>query len=500
MAIQPISETQSIQQNPPFFSLSNDILIMEILRRLSFLDVCACSLTCKQLKTIASDDFLWKLLFQRDFPHSTSEVKEGHFKAAYQDDKRMHANLSKGIYASYTLNPKYDELEEVKCLLLHKDKLFLGHTDRMVTLWDYNKKTILRAFPQEKVINSLVFVNDDGLILATDGSIKKGHFVEDDLAIHWTAVSKACDVDFRSLAVRGNELFASDADGYIHVYNVKTNKFLGKIKAHKKSIYSLQFVGEKLIVSSLDGTITIWKSRPFVLQRTFTFDSDTFTTCLADKNGTLILAGVAHSQIEIWDLNKMELTRTIDLSTKVKGGFLSFALADGKLVVRTDDRAISIWDYETGECLHCQFSTTMATCTLHPELFRDGLLFIIPMHIDECDPEKDTSVIEIWDFKAQEYRILQQIAELFTFDEEYIAFHRFSLLPQGTKDSIYRELELMLTTYPPMTIDAGRHTKQFKANFSGEDAFHDDEQVLATNAQKAKAIKRHLKKKVKRES
>ena len=435
----------AVEQSSPLLALPPELLL-NILEKLGLKDNRACSLVCKQLKAVADDDSLWRLLFARDFQPSADLPNTGDSLEAYKGRHILPSNLRNGVFASRFLAAHRDQ---VCSLVLANGLLCSRSLDETIRIWNVRTDECMRTLEGYAgrvhdffVANGLLFSGSFG------GTIKI-----------WDLRSGECKRIFEghagevtSLTVADHLLFSGFADGTIKIWNYQTGVCLRTLDAHTIEVNSLSFSDGMLFSRSADSTIKVWELRSGECLLIFA-GHESPVSALFVAEGKLVLA-FEMGIFEIWDIKTEQILATHGLQSPVS----YFALVDGKLFSVSRNGTIKIWHFQTGEYLSLlEGPSTSHFYTSH--FLADGMLV----------SGFSNGMIQIRDFMAADNAVFAEIAsQLRSMNPEIvkIALERFSRMPKRARDKVYQELS--------------------------EHAFHDKEGQSSTHQQRAWAIENYL--------
>ncbi len=441
-----------IAQDTPLLQIPQEIA-SQILKHLHAPDIKTWPLVCRQWNKMLKDDDVWRILFDHRFP-SVNPSRIKNFQSAYQG---LYSNLTKGVYASHTLEGHEDP---VYCLAIFDGKLFSGSWDRTVKVWDLKtgEWTATLAGHVDEVWSLATF---DGKLYSgsKDCTINVWDLKTGELKATLTGHGKSV----YSLAVFDGKLYSGSSDNTIKVWDLKTGQCTATLTGHGNWVRSLAIFDGKLYSGSCDHTIKVWDLKTGQCTGTLTGHASP-VNCLAIFDGKLFSAS-DDCTIKVWDLKTGQCTATL----KGHGSSVNcLAIYDGKLFSASDDCTIKVWDLKTGQCT--------ATLTGHEDAVSslaiyDGKLF---------SGSEDS--IKVWDFTADDRMIFQEIAELLEGQSQDVAdaLNRFTRMPKTAKHAIYAKL------YEIRKPCANDYLGW------GECAFHNQNRQRSTRGQKAWAIRGYL--------
>ncbi len=121
-------------------------------------------------------------------------------------------------------------------------------------------------------------------------------------------------IDSLSLSKKSAFLAAGCVDGFIRIINVKTRRYIKKIKAHENYIYATVFVSPyKLLTSSNRGIIKLWDLKTFKLVKSLKIQSGIFSLL---KINTTVYAGAKNGNIYSIDAKTLEQKQVYKVSSR----------------------------------------------------------------------------------------------------------------------------------------------------------------------------------------
>ncbi len=140
----------------------------------------------------------------------------------------------------------------------------------------------------------------------------------------------------------GLHCYGPDGRGVTHVWNIESGKevmtFKGSaVRFHAPSGTFLISEGKRIAKVGLDGKI----------QQTYDSQSDLTNKMALSTNGLLLANGTKDGPVLIWKIGGGQPTKLE--GHQARSGALTFLDGDTKIVTRSPDRTIRLWEVETGE-------------------------------------------------------------------------------------------------------------------------------------------------------
>lgn len=137
-----------------------------------------------------------------------------------------------------------------------------GGDDRSIRLWDVQAKKELRAFTgHDRAVQALAFSTKDEILASgsTDGSVRLWNIAGKELAV----LTGSVPVKSLAFAPHGRMLAVGTRDGVLRLLSVPDLREVGRIAAHKNTIYGVAFhpMGTLLASAGFDSVIQIWQVR-----------------------------------------------------------------------------------------------------------------------------------------------------------------------------------------------------------------------------------------------
>jgi eukaryotic-like serine/threonine-protein kinase len=257
--------------------------------------------------------------------------------------------------------------------------------------------------------------------LYTSGS---GLLQEWDLGSQGSVLDEAKD-EVGAVAVSPNgKYFASGSrDGFLRIYDARTNRLMEAWKGHSGEVTSLAFSPDSLALasSSSDTTVKVWRVLDGITIRTFTGHTGNVWSAAFSPDGRQIASGSEDETIRIWDLTSGGLSATIQPKARISRVAFS---PDGRtiLALRMNDKSLLLYDATSKLSIGTLSSGTVEGASPMPRSFAlslDGGLV--------AGPATTGTSIALWDLPK---RRLIQILPAFPSRNRISSM---ALSPDGTR-------------------------------------------------------------------
>lgn len=184
-----------------------------------------------------------------------------------------------------------------------------------VSIWDANTGGLLQMLRDYKQVATAVAYSPDGAALAAAG----------EFAVHiWSTntglLLKTLDTNHDSWCTTsvafspgGSKLATAGSNGYIHLWNVKTGKFLRQVGRAVSTIMAIAFSpnGSILASASKDGTVKIWNVESGEGRRTLKGHLGRVNSVAFSPDGSTLATASEDKTVRIWDPKTGKLLRTM---------------------------------------------------------------------------------------------------------------------------------------------------------------------------------------------
>lgn len=109
-------------------------------------------------------------------------------------------------------------------------------------------------------------------------------------------------------------LAVGERSGLVTIVDFEANKVVAKLIHHEKPVFGIQSFYSKpeLIVSSEDGTVSIWNTQSFQRLYNFSVSKDTVRCIALNKKENVFALGSKDSKVRVFDANEYSLIHEID--------------------------------------------------------------------------------------------------------------------------------------------------------------------------------------------
>jgi WD40 repeat protein len=232
-----------------------------------------------------------------------------------------------------------------------KDVRVVASGSKELSLWDASSGQVLTSVRQDSWVTALAF-NTDAAFLATghdDGSIRYWDLAGR-AAVH-TLHHHKMPISALAFHADGKTLAAASEDCTISLWNVDTGKQLGNLAGHTDRIPALVWHPARhvLVSAGWDTTARVWDAadlKPIILLNNH---ANQVTALAFSGDGQWLASADNGEHVYVWDFPKQSLARVV-AGPAVEVRSLAFA-PDNTTLAATGDRAIPLWNVQTGQSL-----------------------------------------------------------------------------------------------------------------------------------------------------
>ena len=229
----------------------------------------------------------------------------------------------------------------VTCIsIISNDQFASGSYDETIKIWNFDSYECRLCLNNKIAVASLCSISKNQIVCGSlDGSIKlwnlnNTHHRAKTIIAHISCISY--------LKLIGNsKLISASADRLIKIWSLDTFECINILEGHLDYISCLDLTLNDLtlISCSRDHTVKLWQLESGEMLNSIRFDSP---VCSVKRlNHDLIAVGLCNGEIQIYDINKMYLIKTISAhSTFV---FRLYPLSNGDLLSGSGNGEIKLW-------------------------------------------------------------------------------------------------------------------------------------------------------------
>lgn len=184
-----------------------------------------------------------------------------------------------------------------------------------VSIWDANTGGLLQMLRDYKQVATAVAYSPDGAALAAAGEFAVHIWSTNTGLLLKTLDTKQVMKWTTSVAFSpgGSKLATAGSNGYIHLWNVKTGKFLRQFDLPVSTIMAIAFSpnGSILASASKDGTVKIWNVESGEGRRTLKGHLGRVNSVAFSPDGSTLATASEDKTVRIWDPKTGKLLRTM---------------------------------------------------------------------------------------------------------------------------------------------------------------------------------------------
>lgn len=234
--------------------------------------------------------------------------------------------------------------------------------DGYIQLWDANNKRLQYSLRGRNASIESVTFSANGKFLVTgnkNGQVSVWNRPDNRRVFSIKAHKKGTAL----VAISPNGKFlvtASDKFSVIKLWDVEKNKLYHKFIGHHSEITAVLFSpkGDRVISSSLDGSVKIWNPLTKSLAQTFFAPEKTrgFMSVSISPDSRYLAAGLKtyvgeKNGIEVWDLTSNKYIKSLE-GHEASVTSISFNRNSNQLVSGASDGSIGVWDLASGKRTH----------------------------------------------------------------------------------------------------------------------------------------------------
>ena len=233
-----------------------------------------------------------------------------------------------------------DHQEAIRSILIIPNNKFIsGSVDCTIKIWSLNSYECLQTLENELSVYSLCLISENQIACGCgNGTINI-----------WNLESLTKVKSFRAhlfhikclLLVDNSKLISCSADYIIKIWDIETFDCIRELEGHSGCVNYLESSsdGRLLFSCSRDRTVNIWQIETGELLKSIEFDKA--VNCVKILNQDLIIVSLAYGHIQIYNINKMKIVKTIKNHLSSDIGPLHL-LKNGNLISGSNDCEIIV--------------------------------------------------------------------------------------------------------------------------------------------------------------
>ncbi|KRZ62440.1 TP53-regulating kinase [Trichinella nativa] len=317
-----------------------NIVVSNILKMLSILDVASCALVSKLWNRFVEYQG-WKsmCLFNSNYRLASTELEqkltsrycigEGRveWKGIFLERYRLRRNWMKARCVEYPVS----NLMKIELLVDHRTSRSKYVKSFNTNLWDIRTNNPLAVMT----------------LLGHSGTVR---------CLQLNGSRLASGSNDHTLKMDDEKIISGSYDKTLRTWDLKTGQQSATFSGHEGEVLCLQFDRRKLISGSSDRSIRIWDLRTQIAGMILHNVHAKAVTCL-QFNETQIVSASFDCTIKVWDVRTGRCFRTINWKeNEGHTGVVRCLQADRwRFVSGADDKTLKVWNLNTGERI----------CTLH---------------------------------------------------------------------------------------------------------------------------------------
>ena len=163
------------------------------------------------------------------------------------------------------------------------------------------------------------------------------------------------DINDASICMDGSLLIHTGGDGSLVVWNMDSQKELGRLVGHDADITAVAARGNLAVSAQDSGPHRIWNLETMQCATTLPGMHDTFSLCCMEGR---VLLGSVDGPIQLWDIAASAPVALPDLEGHTEALY-SIKASDNMVLSSSEDSTARLWDLRTGRCVrtmdgHCR--------------------------------------------------------------------------------------------------------------------------------------------------
>lgn len=346
-------------------------ITLKILSYLPAEDICRVSQTCRYLRAVCTDKYLWRdkcrtsgiiadkqamriLLNDSSSPGTSDNAfKIDEFKQ-HIDWKRIYSGHSR-IIRNWYREDTFQSMKQLKCHEKHvitclqfnpiSNIIVSGSDDNTLKVWSAITGKCLMTLKGHKGGVWCSQIANDGTVISgsTDRTIRVWDIDRGETKYIFTGHSSTV----RCLALEGNRVVSGSRDTTLRLWNINKGVCKHVFVGHDAAVRCVEFKNGLIVSGAYDNLVKVWNADTHECIHTLVNHSNRIY-CL-QFDGKMIASGSLDTTICIWDAITGELKHELRGHSSLTSKML---LKDNLLISANADSFCKVWDVQTGKCLH----------------------------------------------------------------------------------------------------------------------------------------------------